>query len=307
MNIHTEISGFYRFEAVRLVGGIEISRRIVADWFPNLITDAGLEDMATLDSYLGYCQVGAGNATPQVTDTALASKVAYTTYRISSIGGAASISPYYTYVRNTYRFAEGAAAGNLSEVGVGKATSGGLFSRALILDGNGAPTTIQILSDETLDVTYELRYYPKTTDDTGQITLSGNIGGDYNWIMRASRVTTWGFSASGTNQGRASAPSGCLAYNGEIGDITSYPSGTYQGAESISVLAYEANSKQRKFAVTWGLANANLSGGIRSIAMLMGIGYFQFRFGKVADDSPILKTSDDILSLTLYHSWGRKT
>lgn len=313
MKIHTELAGFYRFDAVRLdAEGNVLSRRVVADWFPNLITDAGLEDMGTLSTYLTYCQVGAGNTAPQVEDTALVSLVAATSTINTTEAACASSSPYYTYRRNTYRFAEGVATGNLSEVSVGKAASGGAFSRALILDGNGDPTTIQILSDETLDVTYELRYYPKVTDDTGQTTLSGNIGGEYNWTMRAARVTNyatsggWSIAQGGTQQGYALSASSYSAYNGEIGDITSAPSGTSGAASAVSVSAYEANSKQRKFVVSWGFNNGNLSGGIRSLIARMGIGYFQFRFGKVADDSPILKTSSDTLSLTLYHSWGRK-
>ena len=65
----------------------------------------------------------------------------------------------------------------------------GAVLRALILDGGGSPTTLTILSDETLDVTYTIRVYPPTTDVTGSITLDGV---SYGYTIRPCNVSTSG-------------------------------------------------------------------------------------------------------------------
>jgi len=178
----------------------------------------------------------------------------------------------------------------------------------LILDAEGSPTTISVGADQFLDVTYEFRFYPKTTDDTGTVTLTGSVGGTYDYIFRSSSVTSnsitqgWTVSSSGTNMGDRGSSSftSRRAYNGNIGTITGMPNGT---TDSINnpVLAYEAGSLRRKFVTGAGLNEANLTGGIRSVFLRMGIGAFQIQF-----DPPIPKTDQTVLSLEVSHSWGRR-
>ncbi|HIQ53190.1 MAG TPA: hypothetical protein EYH51_08015, partial [Pseudomonas pachastrellae] len=203
MRIHEDAEGWYKFEAVRPDG----TKRVLADWFPNLITDAGLERMASNSDWLGYCQVGSGNNPPNVLDTALANRVGSSNTAQASASGAQAEEPYFCWQRRTVRFAEGVAAGNLSEVGMGWTSSGNLFSRALILDSEGNPTTITVAADEILDVTYEFRFYPRLTDVTGSVTLTGNIAGTYDYVMRAASVTSsssssgWYIAGTGIDMG----------------------------------------------------------------------------------------------------------
>ena len=158
MQHETQCAGWFKIEATRPDG----TRRVLADWFPNLILNGGLDRMGANPDYLSWCQVGSGSTAPVAAQTALVNRIAGTSTQQNNVSGAQASAPYYGWYRRTYRFAQGVAAGNLSEVGVGWATSGSLFSRALILDGGGSPTTITVLSDEVLDVTYELRRYPGT-------------------------------------------------------------------------------------------------------------------------------------------------
>lgn len=308
MRIHEDVEGWYKFEAVRPDG----TKRLLADWFPNLITDAGLERMAGNGDWMRYCQVGSGNTAPNVLDTALANRIAGSDTQQASINGAQAEEPYFCWRRTTIRFAEGVAAGNLSEVGMGWASSGSLFSRALILDSEGDPTTITVAADEILDVTYEFRFYPRLTDVTGSVTLTGNIGGTYDYVMRAASVTSsngstgWYIGASGESMARAYALPGTAVYNGDIGLITGRPSGTNTYASSITASPYSAGSLEREFTAAWGPNDGNLSGGIRSFTVKMGIGTFQFRVGLQGTDAAIPKTSDDELSLKFVHSWGRR-
>tara|TARA_R110001606_G_C15330447_1_gene645519 strand:- start:607 stop:1533 length:927 start_codon:yes stop_codon:yes gene_type:complete len=307
MRIHEEVEGWYKIEAIKPDG----SRRVLADWFPNLITDAGLEYMGDGADWMRYCKVGSGSTTQSVLDTALAARIASSDLQQATASGAQSTEPYYAWRRRTVRFAEGVAAGNLSEVGMGWASEGSLFSRALILDSEGDPTTITVAADEILDVTYEFRFYPKTTDDTGSVILSGNIGGEYNYVMRASAVTSsstvggWATDEWGISMGSAGPFKRCTAFSGDIGEITGAPSGSSQYV-SFASLGYEAASLERKFVATFGPNDANIAGGIRSFQMKMGVGSFQFRVGLEGTDAPIPKTDQDELSLTFMHSWGRR-
>jgi hypothetical protein len=311
MRLHSDLSGKFKIEAFKAdAKGEEIigTRRVLADWFPNLITDGGLEQMANAANYLTWCQVGSGSTAPNVLDTALVTRVAGTSTIQSTSGSAQSTEPYYTWRRNNYRFAEGAAAGNLAEVGVGWASTGSLFSRALILDGDGNPTTVTILSDEILDVTYEFRIYPRTTDVTGSVTFTGNIGGTYDWTMRAANVTSasstqgWTITTqAGDSMGGAGSAAGTLSYSGTAGAITGQPSGTTSQSTSHTVQAYSAGSLERRFSIVFDLDRGNLTGGLRSVRVKAGVGTFQVQF-----DPAIPKTLNDRLTLVYYHSWGRR-
>lgn len=304
-----EVAGFFRFEKFKTDGdGNEIkgTREVAADWFPNLILDQGLNQMATSGTYLNACQVGSGATPPANGQTALSSLVAGTTTRPVNTTSTASSPPYYVAQNVTFRFAEGAAAGNLAEVGVGTAVSGTtLFSRSLIKDSSGNPTTITILSDESLDVIYQLRYYIPSSDITGTIIATGNIGGSYDYILRAANATT----VSDANGWKLSYPQnlsttnnvGFMAFDGPIGVITGAPSGTAAVISRPTSLSYVSNSFYIDRLITASASQANLSGGIRSILAQLGVGIYQIEF-----DPPIPKTSSDVVQLTLRVSWGRR-
>jgi hypothetical protein len=303
LKIESKVAGYYKLEAVKLDEvGKELSRRVVADWFPNLITDQGLNQMGNNSNYLNNCQVGSGSNTPAFTDTALQAFITSTASTTSRVASTLSTSPYYAQHAVVFRFAEGTAAGNLTEVGVGwSSTDGSLFSRALILDGGGSPTTITILSDETLDVSYALRFYPKLIDDIGTTVFTGNIGGSYDWIFRASEVGTdkWDMElGSNLSMGYKSPLTLC---RGDIGPITGEPTLLTESISSTFLaLTYVNSSLERKFSVSAGLTAGNLTGGIRSFVCNLGIGKFQLQF-----DPAIPKTSSDLLEFVIKHSWGR--
>ena len=143
-----------------------------------------------------------------------------------------STSPYYISHIVEYHFAIGAAAGNLSELGVGWASSGTtLFSRALILDSGGTPTTITVLSDEYLYVTYEHRFYPSETDATGSIVFTGNIGGTYTYTLRPAQIDSTSIAdlTPGPTAMNHIDIVHVTVYDGSIGIITSLPAGNSDG------------------------------------------------------------------------------
>lgn len=299
LEIKSKVSGRYKIEAIKLdKDGNEVSRRLAADWFDNLITTPGLNYMGNSDGWMTYCQVGTSSAAPAFTDTSLGAFLAYTSTLTANTSGISGATPYYTWAAKTFRFAEGVAAGNLSEVGVGWTTNAGVYSRALILDGVGAPTTITILSDETLDVTYEFRFYPQLTDDTGTIVFTGNIGGSYDFIFRAAMVGAvggyWGMPPIGMGYTGA-----YYVKDGDIAAVTSQPSGN-SSTLTVAAQSYVDASLERKFNASLSLTQGNLAGGIRCFSSILGLGFFQLQF-----DPAIPKTSNDLVTFVIKHSWGR--
>jgi hypothetical protein len=291
--------GRYKLEAVNVGDG---RRRFLAD-FPNLITDVGLERIAVASSpnYLQNCYVGSGNTAPAFGDTALVALVASTATLQASTATTQPSSPYFGTRANTYRFAQGAAAGNLAEIGIGNASTN-LFSRALILDGGGSPTTITVLSTEFLDCTYTFECIVPLVDVTGNVTIAAV---SYAYTLRAANATAgsqWASSAGGS----PATPGSLAVYSGAIGAITSSPGGTQANADSNVVASYTPGSHLLSTTSTWGLNSANFgAGGITAAAFsttnsVSGIGNFQWSF------TPFIpKDATKILTLTATIAWAR--
>ena len=107
LKIPVGICGRFKIEAIRPDG----RRRLLADWFPNLITDAGLNLIGTSSAWLAAVRVGTGSTTPNVSDTSMQSLVAGTTTLQAFTSSAASVPPYAGLATITRRFAAGVAAG----------------------------------------------------------------------------------------------------------------------------------------------------------------------------------------------------
>lgn len=294
------LAGRYRMVATNAKTG---KQRLLADWFPNLITDYGLNALGAQSwNNLNFCCVGSGNDAPTNADTALASFVAASNTNNGSTTGVQNSEPYYGWRRRVIRFGEGVAAGNLSEVGMtANLTTASLFSRALILDGLGDPTTITVLSNEFLDVTYELRLYPPLTDVVEEISDGAT---NYTVTTRAAEVTSNGW-ASGTLGTRVDALTGTsswvVARSGPIGTITGTPSGSGSNRSSITNDTYQNNSLERTGLVYFGLGAGNFGTGIKSLWWRnTAFGSFQTEFDPVI---PKIDTQD--LTIGVKVSWGR--
>lgn len=299
MKITNELAGKFRLVAVNADTGKE---RVLADWFDNLILDAGLDRIGS-DTIGIYCQVGSGSTAPVSTNTALNTHVAGTGSITAESHGTSDVSPYYGYLTRTYRFAQGAAAGNLSEVGIGWGISGStLFSRALIKDGSGNPTTITVLSNEYLDVTYELRNYPSTTDSTFTCVIGGVT---HNCTLRSAYVTditSWGNQLNDWPAQIQNGTSVHFVRNGSLGAITSGPSGEIGMCSSFTNGTYTQGSYTNAGTINFNLASGNLSGGISALVFRTYIGSFQVSFSP-----PIAKDNTKTLSINVTVSWARKS
>lgn len=180
--MHFGARGLFRMDAINVDTG-EV--RELAPWQDNLITDVGLNTFggwktsggvagdpdynASSNSPTSFCWVGSGSTPPAFTDVLPAAFVARTQNKPNATERAvATAAPWYLGGRNVFQFAVGAAAGNLTEVGLdnGASTTSNtkywMFSRALIKNAQGNPITVTVLPNEILQVTYETRTYIDT-------------------------------------------------------------------------------------------------------------------------------------------------
>lgn len=300
------LKGRVRMDAIHKFSG---KRRVLANWFPNKVLDAGRNYIGSNNSWIQACQVGTDNTPPSASDTGLGAYHAGTSTIQYDLDGAQASSPYFGWLRRTYRFPVGATAANLSEAGFGWATGAGanLFSRCLIVDGTGTPTTVTPLADEILDVTYELRYYPPLSDVNGTIVLNSIT---YDTIVRASLVnsSTWqsdniGIAKMGVRW--SGDGSWFNAYDGNLGTLIQSPSGSSANLSSGTPYdrAYGNNDYYIDMVVPAGTTAWVLGAGIRSVVISTNMGRFQTQFDAQGTGNRIPKTGGNTLELEWRVSW----
>lgn len=326
---HVGVGGYFRLECVKDDG----RSFWLTDWFHNNVTNVGLDMMATNTGRYGCCQVGSGNSAPANSDTALQTFLAGTSSRSFQGNTYVAGPPAYiqSYIR--YDFAINQVIGNISELGVGPSASTGtnLFSRELIRDAAGNPTTVSVPSNSQVRVHYKIRHYPPMVDVPG--VLNGTIYGGAatrNFTRRAamiSSINNINYSATWEpfNERQVVAPifatsSGTYTYitgsdqistrlaSGAIGGITGYPSNTKETNYSYSASSYSSGSFNRNIVITIG--HLHVTGDIKSILYSAGSDFrniwhmsacpFQVEF-----DTAIAKGANDTFAFTVGVSWGR--
>lgn len=280
----------------------------------NLITDVGLARLA-VGVTTRYCRVGTGSSTPKFSDQSLDQQIAST----ATVGGGMQIDidGGFAYTVLTYTFALGAVVGNVSELATGwhATTTGTIFSRALIRDALGNPTTITVLADEILRVSWEFKVYWPTTDTTGTLVNSGNKGGTYDWVCRAANIARWRSGRHDSlyfpfviNYGGSRTTKMQFYYSPSIlGAITGAPTGT---AVRDGINTRSALPSGTKGVLKLGTGEGNGANGISCLLFAAGSAssslsdnsgaFFQIQF-----TPPIQKTSLDLLEIELAVSWAR--
>lgn len=286
--IHLTVSGSFKIDVISSDNKVKQSLE-----FANLVTNAGL-DWLYAGTYPGSITLGSGNTTPSEYDVSLASaitqKVVESINRdVSPMQFDAATSTYYRITTMAVRFDVGEATGILSEIGTVANYSNILFSRALIKDSSGVPTTITILADEVLDVTYSLRVNYPSPDVPVVTTLPDGR------VLSAVPINIMNYNISnGDWSGNYAGNVLITAQNVELNEtVTNWGSAYY--------LPYVTGSFQRILHISYGLDGLVLpSGSIDRMILRVGGGETQ-----VEISPPILKTSNDVISFDVTVSWGR--
>lgn len=291
----SKVSGHFTLE--RIKPGVGVIQSVS---FPNVITDIG---MNALGEYYHpqYIHVGTSTATPSTSDAALGA------FGVSFSGPAAgdgayanSGAPYYyASKRMVVRSAIGGATGNWTEIGVSpQAASGNLYSRALILDGGGSPTTFTVLSDEQMQASYELRHYPVFTDDNRTVTISG-VSKDT--ITRVCNASNWQWLSWGTD--RMFHFYHCTPYTGDINAsaVSGAPAGSALTGQQVVKAAYGSGTFYREASATWPAGSA--TGTHRSYVWRND---WSGPLYQVQYDTAIVKGATQQLVMNQRYSWARR-
>jgi hypothetical protein len=301
-------------------------------WCPNIIVNGAFDywfQNTTNIGIMGFV-AGAGTSTPQPTDTALQ----------SFLGGGGLVEETWI-TRNTtvsprsftlgvrIRGGEGAVVGNVAEIALCRGTTGipnnssPIFNRARVVDEMGNPTTITVLSDEFLEVIYEITLYA-IEGATGTLTI--NIDGtptNFDYEIRPISMNStqwWGIngiinSPGGTGSYVTFNPSGLLSAttSGQVSHVTdqttfgdpsssSAPAGYSSSNHFTSrvVAPYVPGSKERLQTIRLPLSNGNIAApGIRSINLALNreANSASWCVHQMLLDGPFLKPATHIFDL----------
>ena len=296
MNNHIGLKGIFNLKFTNVKTG-----QIRELEFTNLILNSGLDRIA-IGGFIAGCVLGSASSTPVVTDTSITGILgSSTTLQAYGVGTAnTSTPPYWRSYYWTYRFIEGVATGNISQVAMAFGTvSAGttLFSLALVKDSGGTPITITKLADEVLDVTYTLQLFCPSADVTGTISISGV---NYDYVARPASAAIWAVNNPiGTSVGVLAYPA-----SSTLGTQLTAPSGSYTYDATNTYSAYTAGTFYKDLAIYWDLNMGNVSGGIRCIYIDAG-SRWQIQYSKTSDSSAIPKDATKRLTLNVRISWGR--
>jgi hypothetical protein len=297
VSISCKIGGQWKVEILDKEG----NSRVVLDWFDNLIVDSGLNSYGSsgnsTNGSLQTISVGTGTTSPDASDTGLSGS----TLGSASVGAITTSfvtddTDSYVQGSATITFGLGVIVGNATEVGVFLG-NGDLFSRTLFKDGEGNPTSITVLEDEQLRLTYRVRKYVSVLDTTTSV-------GDYTITVRPARwgLVGGGWTAvpQGTNTWSTSTAANSNKFSSStITTIDSTPS-TNLAITSVNLSGYSSGSYSRNFTFNANVSSAN--GSIRSA-------FFSNMAGsawQVGFDPLILKTNEQTLAVTFNITWARK-
>ena len=319
----------------------------------NLLLNKFFNDMqGDLRNLSGTPVVGVGNTVPAVTDATLASysgkcnsvEVVAGSYSYDDTPNADGyVRLRQTYVAHYLPGRLGASALNLAEAGISSADitttigSTNLYSRGLLVDGSGLPTTVPYNAEtEYLDVYWELTLWFKaevsgtfSIDILGTPTTHDYVCRIANWRRQASSSNgLWGMPITDANGIQfdsaamrlttitgTNGSNGCYACSGPIGTIAQLPtaSGEDRGMATAAVKPFVATG-QRDWELTWAPASANISGGIGCIFVSTGTftggggsGSAQGSSWQISISPKINKTSMHHLKLDFRTSMGNYT
>lgn len=276
--------------------------------FSNIFTRNGLNLLLGSSTIHLRPVVGSGNATPLVSDTSLQSFVAGGSSDATSAVTTrnSEISPYGVKHTIRWRFAQGAAAGNIAEVGLANifnATpiqSTPLVTRALVKDSSGNPTSVTVLSDEFLDVIYEITISAPELSSGDFVQMIDGVSTSTAYSIGPAEITSGTYweqcSSTGISPISPSAsPSNDYTFaftTSTLGPPSGRPSGAGSRFSSASSGALNTSSSFRDFSFTASLDSANIS--IGSILLRMIAASFQ-----ISLSPSVVKVNSKTYTITL--------
>lgn len=266
-------------------GTIEIIQK--GSTFTQLITTSGLSAVMSggVTAATAKCKFGVGTTPPSISNTTLSAPLSPEALRSTSNTGTILSYPFGATFTSTYVFPVGSFTGeSISEVGF-LSTGNVLFSRTLIKDRQGNPTTIRVLNNEAITVVYTIRKFgvaPTMVPITPSVIGSNLIVAG----LSSKQANSWGVNA-GINFTRLAFETSTTLYpidtnistlpNAQIASQTTLPNGNKTlsflgevGAGTIGkILVGDANNYIMQVSLETPLVH---SGGLLRLANLLTVG-----------------------------------
>lgn len=312
MGVSAALEGRFTLQVSKEPG---VPGAVVAD-FKNTVLNSGIDELLSYSdvsgrgrNFMRVFRVGSSSIPEDPEQTALGAQFAYagTTDPVYDDTPTVSVSgtnPRIVTLSFSRQFGAGAAAGIITEVGVGwtYGPSGGLFARALVKDALGNPTAVEVLSDEYLTITYSLDIHIDVTpkpftlnlssgDHDGEILPFRLVAGNVGTMRRRLWGNTNNNSAVAVSNGATISPT-------STGDIT----GTKVTFKDVyTLLPYTPGSLFRDVRLNIELGQGNIAGGFSALRVTNGswISY------QMSFDPPIPKDADRIFRIVLRYSFAR--
>ena len=249
------VEGFFRVEKLK-EGEVVFDSGVQR----NLVTNAGLdywmmiygEEYPHIYDVFRRIIIGSGNAEPTPHSTHISGSILGTheenvprAYWVND-----PVDGYYARLVVTYNLPVGAVVGNASEIAIGpNAITSPPYNDAhslmLIRDTEGNPTTITVLADEQLRVTWELRVYLDMAEDAHYKVTIGGV--EHDVVMRPANLGEGNAFYNGTarfvaNTGGNYSNSAALFSTDVLAAKTDQPS-TYGGHASFNAVTPSVYTK----------------------------------------------------------------
>lgn len=311
--IQVGISGEYRMQVFDVDGELKTD----SGYRHNAILDQGLNFLGSNSSTaMGeYCLLGSGSPTTDLTQT--------TMNNLISKAKGVKVNSKYDYVDsgdNTYRIYqeykyEFLDLGDtvLSEVGLASSfTSSTEYNLCThtglknILNENIEAT---VFTGERIVVYYRIWQVYNLLDTNYILNVTDGHGNseDYNVVTRLANVSinaNYRDNYAGVPWNSNSIRN-LTAYQGDIFSVFGQPHIEKLANPSANMVLDEYVQDSFSIGMTQYFLLGDTVGSIRSIVIETPMGLWQFRLGNVIDDSPLIKTKNDILNLKFMFSWKR--
>jgi hypothetical protein len=262
--LKAKIGGRFRVQLRRKSGSLKYD----TGWFGNLITDLGMDLYGNSTGYgdgngtarPSWCCVGTGTSPPSVADTTLIAPLAVQGFTVPTGSSYVAGPPAYNFQSEFWAYPLGSVIGNISEIGAGPLANGAgtnlarfrTYSRQLILDSLGNPTTVSVTSSDQLNTSYQVRLYYDLTDSTTSINISGNSYGGTIRRALTGISTVIGLVPDPPSWG---SPTRAFLYTGTVGTTSSNPGGSSLSTASHTYGIYTPGTFTKTVTSHWPTTN----------------------------------------------------